>query len=250
MREQLRAFFAGLMFLTRVPVPAWVGHDDTLLARSTPYFPLIGALVGGMGAATYVVARHLWAPTVAAVLAVIATVWLTGAFHEDALADAFDGFGGGWGTEKILLIMKDSRIGSYGATALALVLLLRVATLAGMGDALVPRALVAGHVLGRWSSLPLIWHYPYVREQSATSKPFAASVTTERLGIGTALMIGLVVAALGLVAWVPILVAMAVSTLAGRYFRMHIGGITGDCLGAANQVVEVATYLTIAAVYR
>lgn len=252
LREQLRAFFTALMFLTRIPCPRWVGYDPALLARSTVYFPLVGVVVGLWGAVLYRGASLGWTPLVAAALATAGTAWLTGAFHEDALADACDGFGGGHDPTRILAIMKDSRVGAYGVVGLGLALITKVAALASVGAddvGLVGHALVAGHVLGRWSSLPLIWGYAYVRDTDGTGRPFAASVTTARLAVGSAVAIGVVAATLPaqpLRTVGVLLVAAILTALAGRYFRRRIGGITGDCLGATNQLVELATYLVVA----
>ena len=271
--DQLRVLLTGVMFLTRLPCPAWVGHDAEYLARSTVWFPVIGALVGGFGALAFAVAAFGLPPLVAAALSTVATVWLTGAFHEDALADSCDGFGGGWGKDQILAIMKDSRVGSYGVVGLALVLAAKLGALAAIaqqpdvqqftpgpagGTMLrfsvpaavnlghVAAALVAAHVLGRWSSLPLIWRYEYVRETGSKSKPFAASVTPARLVLGSLLSGGIVALALGREALPALAVALAVTLVAGRYFRRVLGGITGDCLGAANQAVELGVYLALA----
>ena len=246
MAAQLRAFFAAVMFLTRVPCPTRFGYDPLDLARSTVYFPVIGLMIGAIGAAVYAGASLGLSALTAGVLSVGATVWITGAFHEDALADACDGFGGGWERDQVLAIMKDSRIGSYGATGLALVLLARVGTIATFTPAAAARALVAAHVLARWSSLPLIRGYAYVRETDSKSKPFAASVSTARLAVGSVLALAIVVAVLGRDSVRALMAAALVTALGGRYFRRRIGGITGDCLGAANQLVELATYLALA----
>lgn len=245
LRDHLRVFLTAVMFLTRIPCPPWVGHEPEYLARSTIYFPLIGAMVGLWGGLFFALGWLGWTPLIAAVVSTIATVWLTGAFHEDALADSCDGFGGGWAKDDILRIMKDSRVGSYGVVGLVLVMALKVGALSTFdpGDAV--RALVAAHALGRWSSLPLIWRYDYVRESSATGKPFAASVTPERLAIGTALMLAIVVLAIGWMAIPAVGAVLLVICLGGRYFRRWIGGITGDALGAANQVAEAAVYLAL-----
>lgn len=246
----------ALTFLTRIPGPRSLQHDPARLARSTAWFPVVGVIVGCAGAAVLALALLAWPPTVAAVLSTAVTVWLTGAFHEDALADACDGFGGGWEAAQVLAIMKDSRIGAYGVVGLALALLLKVAalsTLAGTAAPMAARALIVAHVLGRWSSLPLIWGLPYVRDDGGKSRPFAASVTTSRLIVGSAC--ALVVAAgalapLGARVVVAVLVAAAAVTAIGaRYFRRRLGGMTGDCLGAANQLVEVVTYLMLAATW-
>ncbi|MEM1128790.1 MAG: adenosylcobinamide-GDP ribazoletransferase, partial [Bacteroidota bacterium] len=151
---QLRAFLTGVMFLTRLPCPSWVGHDADYLARSTPYFPVIGLGVGLFGGAAYAGVALLWPPVIGLIVALAATIWLTGAFHEDGLADTFDGIGGGWTVDEMLTIMKDSRMGTYGTVALVLTLAAKLgalAVVAHQGTAAVVGALVAGHVLGRWS---------------------------------------------------------------------------------------------------
>ena len=235
------------MFLTRLPVPRWIGHSDAQLARSTVYFPLVGALVGGIGALVFVFARQLWSQEVAVLLSMATTIVLTGAFHEDGLADACDGLGAGWTPEQILTIFKDSRLGTYGTVGLWLALSLKWSLLNDLADQ-VPMALWAGHVLGRWSSLPLIWGLSYVRSEG-TGKPFAAQVTGPRLFLGTFLALALLMPALGEPALFALPVALLITCLAGAYFRHRLGGITGDCLGAANQLVELSTYLTLAAVF-
>lgn len=247
MNGQLRALLSAVQFLTRIPVPATAAYDPGDLARSTTYFPVVGLVVGALGGAVFLLAAAAWPPLVAAALAVTVTILLTGAFHEDALADACDGFGGGWERERILAIMKDSRVGSYGAVAVAVAVVLKVGTLAAIAPGDAARALVAAHVVARWSSLPLIRWLPYVREAAGTGKPFAASVTPGRLAVGTSITIAILVVALGGRALPVLVVAALVTAAAGRYFRARIGGITGDCLGAANQVVEVATYLVLSA---
>jgi adenosylcobinamide-GDP ribazoletransferase len=253
LRDQLRVLLTGVMFLTRLPCPAWVGHDAAYLARSTSWFPTIGAFVGIAGSAVLLGAALAWPAWIAVALSTVMTVWLTGAFHEDALADACDGFGGGWGKDQILAIMKDSRVGSYGVVGLGLALAAKLGaltTIAGVSPEQAARALVAGHVLGRWSSLPLIMRLEYVRETGSKSKPFAASVTPARLVVGSLSAAALVWLALGTTrALVACMVAVVVTAIGGRYFRRVLGGITGDCLGAANQLVELATYLALASTW-
>jgi adenosylcobinamide-GDP ribazoletransferase len=246
-REAVRPPLAAVMFLTRIPCPAWTEFAPELLARSTPYFPVVGAVVGALGAAVFWAASAFWPAWVAAALSTIATVVATGAFHEDALADAADGLGGGWSPEQVLTIMKDSRIGSYGAVTLVLATGLKLGALAAFTPEGAARALIAAHVLGRWSSLPLIWRLPYVREGAAKGKPFAGGVTTGRMIAGSLIAAAIVAAAIGVRALPVAVVAVLVTVCAGRWFRHRIGGITGDCLGAANQVVEIATYLVLCA---
>lgn len=244
--DQLRVFLTAVMFLTRLPCPSWVGHDADYLARSTVYFPIIGLGVGLFGGLFFWLTHLFWPPLIALIAALAAMIWLTGAFHEDGLADTFDGIGGGWTPDEMLGIMKDSRLGTYGAVALVLVLIAKLGALQAVAPSQVIGALVVGHVLGRWSSLPLIYRYTYVRESSATGKPFAASVTLQRLVVGTILAIGFTALSIGWKAVPAWGVALGGTAIAGWYFQRQLGGITGDCLGATNQLVELAIYLTLA----
>ena len=121
-RRELEYFFGALRFFTRLPVPAWVGHSPAALNHSARYFPLVGLVVGLLGALVFAFASFFLPKTLAVLLAMAATLLATGAFHEDGWADMVDGFGGGWTRERTLEIMKDSSIGSYGTIALALML--------------------------------------------------------------------------------------------------------------------------------
>ncbi|MEM6285632.1 MAG: adenosylcobinamide-GDP ribazoletransferase [Bacteroidota bacterium] len=243
-RGVTRVPLTAVMFLTRLPCPSWVGHDAPTLSRSAVYFPAVGALVGLFGAAAYGAVALAFEPVVAAAAALAATVWLTGAFHEDALGDTFDGFGGGWQPDEILRIMRDSRLGTYGTVALVLTLGARWTALASLETGLVLGALVGAHVLARWTALPLILWLPYVRE-SGTGKPFAASMTPARLVGGTVIALGLAVTALGW-ALVPVgLTVVSITAVGGLYTRAKIGGMTGDVLGAVNGLAELAVYLVL-----
>lgn len=261
-RAQLRACAAAFTFLTRIPIGGAIAHDADDLAGSAVYFPIVGLVVGALGGVAFGAARQLWPALLAVILSVAFTVWLTGAFHEDALADSFDGFGGGWSTPQILAIMKDSRVGSYALVGVVLVLAAKIASLsilAGQAPASrtsgivdVARALIAGHVLGRWSSVVLIARLPYVRAESdgakpAAGKPFVGAVTPVRLLAATLLTGTIVAVALGQRAVIAGLVAVAATWVAARYFVRRIGGITGDALGGANQLVELSVYLALAA---
>jgi adenosylcobinamide-GDP ribazoletransferase len=241
----LRGPRAAVTFLTRIPWSHTFDHTD--LAAATPYFPAVGALVGALGAGIYWLAGTLWPTPVDIVLAIATTVLVTGALHEDALADFADGFGGGWSREQVLAIMKDSRVGSYGVVAVVLVLLAKFATLTSINQSDVWRALIAAHAIARWAPLPLLSFLPYVRPEGGTGTPFAGGVTTPRLALGTALMLAIVGVTLGLRAIPTIIAATIITAVAGWYFRRRIGGITGDCLGATTQCVELTTYLVLAA---
>lgn len=263
--HEVRMFFIALQFLTRVPVPAWVGtgFEPGWLNRCVVYFPLVGALVGTAGAAVLWLASLWWTPLAAALLAVTTTVWLTGAFHEDGLADTFDGLGGSVPRERALEIMKDSRIGTYGAAALGLGLALRVSLLAAAASADLAAAvlaLVAAHVLGRAAAVGVMAWLPYAGDVAhAKAKPLATAVrrstTTGALLAAAILIAGIAgLAALAIPAstadwalrWSAApLAAAGVVLLMRRWLWARLGGYTGDTLGAAEQLTEVAVLMAL-----
>jgi len=266
-RSEMRACAAAFSFLTRLPVRR-VTHGPEDLARAATYFPLVGIIVSLVGGAVYAGAIMLWPPTVALLLSLAATVAITGALHEDGFADAFDGFGGGWDRAQILAIMKDSRVGSYALVGIFIVLAVKLAaltTIAGSPGATlvekqasitrVLRALLDGHVLARWSSVLLMRSYPYVRiasetDRASAGRPFARGATTSQLVRASVITVLIVTEAVGVRALTTIAVALGMTWIAGWYFERRLGGITGDALGAANQVVELSVYLALAARFR
>ena len=253
MRRQLHIFLTAVMFYTRLPCPAWVDHSEELLNKATVYFPVIGWMVGAAAAASYVMARWLFGNAdVALLLSTAVSVLLTGAFHEDGFADVCDGFGGGWTKAKILEIMKDSRLGTYGAAGLGLLLALKFVALRGLPAAWVVPALLLAHPLSRATALTCIFSHDYARDnEDSKAKPVAKKLGRRELAIG--LLLGSLPLLLGAV-WArqPLLLAV-VLPLAGvkvylaSYFQRWIGGYTGDCLGAIQQVAEVAVYLFLLA---
>src|SRR5262249_28747046 len=181
-------------------------------------------------------------PQLLAFVLIIYLVLITGALHEDGLADAADGFGGGWTKEKILTIMRDSRIGSFGAIAVTLSLLSRFVLISNTSPARLPGFLVASSVLCRWTSLPLGFYLPYAREDKGLGAAVAGQLPFSSLAWGTAFALASVGAALGRAALLAWLITLLVAAVSGLYFRRHIQGVTGDCFGAANQITEVAIY--------
>jgi adenosylcobinamide-GDP ribazoletransferase len=220
--------------------------DASSLARSFALFPLAGLLIGAFIALVFLSAVAIFRnQTVAVWLATVFGFVLTGGFHEDGLADTADGFGGGYTAAKKLEIMKDSRIGTFGSLALVGIVGLKIATLNALSAPLVCFALPMAHAWARFSSLPLVIWLPYVRD-NASNKPIADGVTPGRLLFALIFM-----AILSMLAWnfgpvvYAALVACTVTFLGGMLSRQHIGGITGDSLGAVNQCVEVCVYLCV-----
>jgi len=255
--REIRLFCTAWMFFTRLPQPArlaaWVGHGPELSGAATRYLPLIGVFVGLAGAAVYALGFWLFTPMVAVALSMAATVLLTGAIHEDGFADVCDGFGGGTSPRRVLEIMKDSRIGAFGAIGTMLLLLVRFAALDSLAEGaeleLMTWLLVAGHALSRAAPVALIRCMTYARpEPDAKARPLAEAVSTS--GLVVALALGMLpLLALGWFydnGWLFVLgiVPVALATgLLGAWFNKRIGGYTGDCLGATQQVAEVVFYL-------
>ncbi|PIB37501.1 adenosylcobinamide-GDP ribazoletransferase [Reichenbachiella sp. 5M10] len=255
MKKELHTFLTAVMFYTRIPCPKWVDHSADQLNRATRYFPLVGWIVGAVTAAVYLGASYAVPSNIAILFSMIAGILLTGAFHEDGFADVCDGFGGGWTKEKILSIMKDSVLGAYGVIGITLLLLLKYLALVEITtqrDTLdIVFALWLGHSLSRTTSVWVIYTGQYVREnEDAKAKPIA-----KQMGLGsfvTANILGI----LPLVFFwkIEILAIMISVTFVkmyfSRYFNKWIGGYTGDCLGAVQQVAEVVIYLSLIALWK
>lgn len=252
-RHQLRLFFTALQFFTRLPVPRWVGFDAAWLPHATRYFPAVGILVALVCAAMYWLSVLLLLPQVVAVLlSTAAGIYLTGAFHEDGFADVCDGFGGAMQPARVLEIMRDSRVGAYGVIGLVLLLALKIAALASLPAVQVLPALLLAHPLSRGLAAALIWRMDYVREEGKV-KPLAQQMSNFEFGVAalTALLPLLLCAALGWLTWQALLAAVlpgvAASLFLAHKFKRRIGGYTGDCLGAVQQLSEVAIYLGLLA---
>lgn len=245
--RELRLVLTALMFLTRIPVPAWVGHSATQLNQSARYFPLAGLVVGAISALAYVAAATLLPHQVAVALALVAAVLATGAFHEDGFADTCDGLGGGQSREEALRIMQDSRVGAYGAIGIALMLILRFAALASFAPVLVAPVLLAGHAASRFYPVLLIWLLPYARLEGGKSNSFAGSVGTLEAAVALALALAPLAALFPPRDWLAFVPPLAACAWLGRTFKVRLGGYTGDCLGATQQVCEIVFTLSLLA---
>ena len=250
--HQLRLFFTALQFFTRLPIPRWVGFDPAWLNQASRYFPLVGVVVALITGAVYVVAFKFLPPAVAVILSVAAGIYVTGAFHEDGFADMCDGFGGGMTQERVLEIMKDSRIGAYGAIGIFCLLLLKCAILTQIPPSRVLAALLLAHPMSRLMAVSLIWRLDYARAEGK-AKPLAQKMRTMEFAIAalTALLPALVLVYLGWLSWTMLIsgfaMALAATLWLARKFVRRIGGYTGDCLGAVQQVTEAIFYLCVLA---
>lgn len=245
----LRQFLLAIQFLTRLPVPNRLATTEAELGRAAAFFPLVGVIVGGSTAGVYLLAARVVSPPVAILLALVFAAFITSGFHEDGLADTFDGLGGGWTKDRALEIMRDSRIGAYGALALIFLILGKFITLTELGSEHVWRWLIVAHVAARWTVLPLCKWLPYARPEGQ-GKLVAKQITSIALLIGSLTFL----LTLLLFPWRTAIIALAmtivVTFLSGLYYKRRLGGITGDCLGATNQITELLMYLTAHVLYR
>lgn len=238
--KTLRELAVAIQFMTRIPMPAFRFEPGMELAAAK-FFPIVGAVValGAIGI-SFALRGHLpIAVMVAMVLCYL--VIITGGFHEDGLADTADALGG-WKRERMLEIMRDSRIGSFGSLALGLSLLTRWTLLCAMPASRFPFYLLAAHVLCRWSSLPLGAFVASARKDGLGAK-LAHKIPLSSVLIGTVLAFGIAGWALRMEALIPIIVVILITVLSGFYYRSQFGGITGDCFGATNQLAEIAVYV-------
>jgi len=246
---QARLFLCALQFMTRLPTPRLTGFQPDWIARSAPYFPVVGWVVGAISATAFLAASQFWPGLPAAIIAIVAGLLVTGGFHEDGLADTADGLGGGQTPARRLDIMKDSRIGSYGVLALWSVLTLKAVLLATMSPWQGALALVLIHGAGRAAASVVMASLAYVRAPDEAKlgpspmavRPYEAAIAVV---LGVAPMIlwpspaqaaaGLVLATIG---------AVGLALLSRRL----IGGSTGDVLGGVEQLAELGLLLGFAA---
>ncbi|MFW5759595.1 MAG: adenosylcobinamide-GDP ribazoletransferase [Cyclobacteriaceae bacterium] len=245
MKKEIQILLTAIMFYTRIPVPNWIDHSENLLNKATRYFPFMGWMVGGFTAGIFYLCMYILPSEVSLLLSISAGVLLTGAFHEDGFADFCDAFGGGWSKQKILDIMKDSRVGAFGAIGLMLILALKFFTLQAMPFLLIIKSLLLGHILSRYAATVFLYTSRYVREnEDSKAKPVGKKMEIKEIILAS--IFGL--APLALFPWKYLLILLPVSLCLlwfRRYLHKWIGGYTGDCLGAIQQVNEVLIYLTV-----
>lgn len=234
----------ALAFLTRLPGGTHPA-DSAGLTRSVPWFPVIGLLIGGVGAGVHAGASELVSPLSAAVLAFIVTALATGGFHEDGLADSFDGLAGGWDREQRLAILNDSRHGTFGVLSLVLITLLKVSALAELSGWDAAAALIVAHSLGRAGAVAMMAAFPTAREGLGAA--YARELSPLAAVAGASVGVVAAIAAFGVGAPVVIGVVAIGVAVVGFWSMAKIGGVTGDLLGAGEQVGEALVLLTAVA---
>lgn len=245
--SEVHRLLAAIQYFTRLPVPAWVGHGQAALEDAARYFPAVGLLIGGIGAAILLAACRFWPMPAAVVISMIATVLATGAFHEDGLADSIDGLGGARNRIRSLQIMKDPRIGVFGAAALMLILLLRFTALSAMPVRTAALALIAGNTVSRLGGVLIMITLPYARSGTTSrSSPLVRSISTMSILIGC-LTTAFALYPLQLRGVAGAIAVLIVCWFWRGYIKHRLGGYTGDTVGAAQQFGECAFCLTCGA---
>lgn len=250
-KYQLELFALAVSFFSRLPVPEKTPYSDERMNRAGRYFSLVGVVLAGLCSGVYWLFSQVFSPEISVFVMMVFSLMLTGAFHEDGLTDMADGIGGGMTNERRLTIMKDSRIGTYGASALMMALLgkwLLLTELSSLSS--MAYVLFVGYALSRAVAASLIYDMPYVSDiDTSKSKPLANKQTLPELitlivvGLVPALMMGLGVF------FVLVLLSLVFRIAFKRWLMLRLGGFTGDCLGAAQQLMELLIYLALIAIF-
>ena len=252
LQKHWNLFWTAWTFYTRIPVPFTIAHSDQSLQHSRCYFPLVGLLIGLVSAGSFLLAAFVWNTMIAVLISMFLSIWITGAFHEDGLADSMDALGGGWTKDRILEIMKDSRIGTFGTVALILILSFKFAaswTIAQKSAHSFAITLIFAHTASRYLTSSLVDFMQYSGAgPGSKSKPMASTPLPAlyRLPGLLALIISTIPfydTPLLLLGFFP---ALFVCIYWSSFIKKWIEGYTGDTLGALQQLTEVIIYLTAA----
>jgi len=241
-------FFTAVGFFTKIPIPKSVDFEKVKQGEATLLLPVIGYLVGGFAAIVFVLSAFVFPLALSVAFALLSGIYVTSAFHEDGLADMADGFGGGWTKKRILEIMKDSSIGTYGVLALTLSLGIKYLTLINILNIYIPITIFAGHTLSRALAVSLMYDMEYARVENSKAKSYTKKISVLEM---------LIIIFAG---FVPLFffnnqfVFLSVIPLAvtreylKKLYKKWINGYTGDCIGAAQQIFEIVFLLTILAI--
>jgi len=261
MKKELQIFFTAVSYYTRIPVPVLLPYTPGFLNASSRYITLIGWLVGAFSFCVFYLTSYAFGASIALVLSVAASILLTGALHEDGFADVCDGFGGGWTKDRILEIMKDSRLGTYGTIGLFLVISLKflvlqqLSSMAGNDLYVLLLIFIVPHSISRFTAISLIYSYPYAgKSEGSKAKPVTEAPSIYNFWIALVFAI-IPLILLVILTHKPWLLLMIIplyiqKLVMGKYFNRKIGGYTGDCLGAVQQVSELISYMSIIAIWR
>jgi adenosylcobinamide-GDP ribazoletransferase len=251
--REIKTFLTALTYFSRIPAPNFEFKQE-YLKNSGRYFSSIGILIGSLSFLAYFATAQLLPPNISIIISIIFSVLLTGAFHEDGLADMADGIGGGWTKVDKLKIMKDSRIGTYGSSALILLFLLKLNLLLELTHIVDSAHLflifICSHSLSRTTAGALIFFLPYVQEESTSKAKPVAHMSLWSLSVLTFVGIAPILIFQSLDALLIIPGALLTGLFMGRFLKKTLGGITGDCLGGAQQITELVCLITFVIIFR
>lgn len=244
MKRELDIFFTALSFFTRIPFPKWAKFEKEYQNEAIKYFPISGVIIGGLSALVFYLSNLVLPFNLSVMLSMGFTVLFTGALHEDGFMDVCDGFGGGWTKERILEIMKDSLIGAFGVTGIIFLVLTKFFCLFSVSAIQIPFVMIAAHSVSRMFATTLVNTHQYARIDNSKAKDYSQKLSNGNLIF--ALVTGILpIALLGNLKFFLILIPVYISKiLLGRYFKKWIGGFTGDCIGATQQVCELVFYIS------
>ncbi|AZJ35701.1 adenosylcobinamide-GDP ribazoletransferase [Tenacibaculum singaporense] len=252
-KRQIHYFLTAVLFFTRIPCPKWVDHSPEILNKSSRYFSLVGIVVGSIAALAYFAFSYIFPTDIAILISMISSIWITGAFHEDGFADVCDGFGGGWTKEKILTIMKDSRLGTFGVSGLVFILAIKFLALYHLQNLSVNLILViiSGHSISRFIATVLLYTHDYVRDiDSSKIKPTTKQMSSKSLLISAIFGVVPLFFFQNSTVFLVLLPLLLTYLYMGHFFKKWIGGQTGDCAGALQQVAEIVFYLSLLALWK
>ena len=268
MKRQVHLILSALSFYTRCPVPQRI-HDNnaTLLPDAIRYLPVVGWISGIISGFVYLSTAWFFGSAIGIIMALIAGILFTGAFHEDGFADVCDGFGGGYTKDSILEIMKDSHLGTYGVIGLILLLGVKFLALYQALEGIIKQSIlhwdsvftillvcIVAHSLSRFAAITVVFTHNYARiskskVSNAVEKRKVKNLLLAALFTLLPLTVLVLQTGIGLFA-VIIIPVLGVAFVGGSYFKKHIGGYTGDCLGAVQQIAEVVIYLSFTMIWR
>lgn len=240
--RQFNLFLHAMMFYSRIPIGK-ISYSEEIQTQSIRFFPLIGIIVGAIGGGVFTICYYILPQEVAAILSIVAMLLSTGALHEDGLSDFFDGFGGGYTKERILEIMKDSRVGVYGAIALIVLFLFKFIIYTSTYIKILPALIIAANASSRFMVLLMMKFSVYVRIENSKSSHSKNPISF------TTLFVAFIFAGFPFLfmPWQIVLtiipVYIIILILLRQYTQKKIGGFTGDVLGALQQLCEVGFYI-------
>jgi len=244
MFRELNIFFTALSFFTRIPFPKWAKFEKAYQHEAVKYFSIAGIIIGGLSGLVFALCYWVLPFHLSLILCMVFTTLFTGALHEDGFMDVCDGFGGGWTKDRILEIMKDSLVGAFGISGILFLVLTRFFGMASLSPGDLPVVLIITHSLSRTLAGSLVNSHAYARTDNSKAKDYAHKLSAGNqvfLWITGILPLLLLQDIKFFLILIP---AFLTKFFLGRYFQKWIGGYTGDCIGATQQVVEVVIYIS------